>query len=362
MRLAVVGGGIIGLAAAWNAARRGHAVALFERGPLPNTEGTSWDQHRLCRVPYGDQDGYARMMAEAYAAWDRAFAAMGERPYAETGCLALCTEAGDWTDRSRASLARLGLPFRVLTPAEVAARCPMLRVEDARYGLWTEPGGALFADAIVAGYVRLCGEAGVTMHAHADVGAVEDGVVTVSGRRFAFDAVLVAAGVRTPSLLPWLGEGVVALRQAVAYVAPPASLAEAWARAPVLLDMGGPRGMFCAPPVAGRGLKLGCGALNRPGDPGDGVTPREGEGARVMAAWSGRLADFDGYALVETRICYYANAADQVFRVGRRGAVLGITACSGHAFKFGALLGEALATMIEGGQAPWLRPRLTHPA
>jgi sarcosine oxidase len=352
MRLAVVGGGIVGLATAWNVARRGHAVDLFERGDIPNTLGTSWDQHRLSRVPYGDQDGYARAMAEAYAAWDRAFDAMGERPYAETGCLALCTAEGDWTDRSRASLARLGLSFGVLTPAEVAARCPMLRVDDAQYGLWTEPGGALFADAIVAGYVRLCGEAGVTLHPHADVDAVDGGAVHVAGRPFAFDAVLVAAGVYTPTLLPWLGEGVVALRQAVAYVAPPASLAEAWARAPVLLDMGGPRGMFCAPPVAGRGLKLGCGALNRPGDPAQGVVPRAGEGEAVMAAWSSRLLRFAEYRLDHVRVCHYANAADQVFRVGRRGAVIGITACSGHAFKFGALLGEGLAKVLEGGSFP----------
>lgn len=361
MRIGIVGGGVVGLATAWNAARRGAEVTLFEAGDrIPNTASASVDQHRLCRVPYGDQDGYAALMAPAMAAWERVWAALGARHYAETGCLALCTAEGDWTDRSRASLARLGLRHRVLAPAEVAARCPMLVVDDARYGLWTEPGGALFADAITAGFAHLAAEAGVALHAATPVTAVEDsGALRMAdGATRAFDAVLVAAGAWTPALLPWTAPGVTVLRQVVAYAAPPAHLAAAWAGAPILLDMGGPRGMFCAPPVAGRGLKFGCGARNHPSPPGADPEARPGEAAALLDAWRARLLDADSYRVTETRVCWYANEASQTFVAGRRGRVVAFTGCSGHAFKLAALLGEGLAAALADGaeaELAWMR-------
>ena len=43
MRVIVVGGGIMGLACAWALRRRGHDVALYEQGPLPNPHAASCD-------------------------------------------------------------------------------------------------------------------------------------------------------------------------------------------------------------------------------------------------------------------------------------------------------------------------------
>jgi glycine/D-amino acid oxidase-like deaminating enzyme len=359
VKLAVVGGGVIGLAASWQAARRGHAVELFETGAIPNPDGASHDQHRLCRVPYGSQDGYARLMAPAMAAWDRAFAAMGARHYVETGCLALCTAEGDWTDRSRVSLARLGLPHRLLGAAEIAARCPMLRVHDARYGLWSEPGGVLFADRITTGFAALAEAEGVRLHPHSRAAMAGD-ALSVDGVVIGCDAVLVAAGAWTAALVPWIGAGLTPLRQVVTYAAPPASLRAAWQAAPILLGMGGaagPRGLFAAPPVAGRGLKFGCGALNHPGDPDCPRTAAPGEPERVLGAWADRLVDFAGYQVTEAKVCVYAKAEDENFAVGRQGRVLAITGCSGHAFKLAALLGEGLADALDGHDAPlaWMR-------
>ena len=70
MKAIIVGGGIMGLATAWALARDGHEVELFEQGPLPNPLASSMDEHRLIRHPYGDHRGYARMIDDAYAAWD----------------------------------------------------------------------------------------------------------------------------------------------------------------------------------------------------------------------------------------------------------------------------------------------------
>lgn len=354
MRVIVVGAGAVGLSAAWQIARAGHDVTVLEAGPIPNPRGASWDEHRLCRLPYGDQDGYARLMTPALASWECVWEALGARHYAETGCLALSTAEGDWTDRSRASLARVGIAHQVMTPDEVAARFPFLRAADARFGLWTK-GGALFADRITAGFAALARDEGVTFVPETPVRAVDPAapsVMLADGQVRPADAVLIASGAWTSRLAPWVGDDLAPLRQVVVYVEPPAALAAAWARAPILLDMGGPRGMYAAPPVAGRRLKLGCGALNAPGDPDTPREPRPEDGPPVLAAWRERLANHAAYRLVEARVCFYANAADQRFRVARHGRAVAITGCSGHAFKFAALLGEGLAALVDGAEAP----------
>jgi glycine/D-amino acid oxidase-like deaminating enzyme len=353
MKVGIVGAGVIGLAAAWNAARRGHAVEVFEAGDIPNRYGTSWDEHRLCRVAYGGDEGYTRLMLPAMDAWARVWAALGAVHYAETGCLSLCTAEDDWTDRARRTMARAGLPYRILATPDIADRCPHLAVDDARYGLWSEPGGVLFADAITEGFSQLALRAGAALHARAPVTGLGDGTITVAGAAHAFDAVLVAAGAWTPGLLPWTAPGVTPVRQVVVYVSP-GGFEAAWRASPILLDMGGPRGMYAAPPVAGRRLKLGCGDLNRPHAPTNPAAPRTGELAEagtVLDAWRHRLRDHAAYTVEDLRVCFYAREERQRFVAARRGRTLAITGCSGHAFKFAALLGEGLAAALDGTDA-----------
>src|SRR5690242_16564773 len=108
MRTIIVGGGIMGLATAWGLARQGHAVELFEQGQLPNPLASSVDEHRLIRHPYGDHAGYARMIDQAYAAWELLWKDLGRRLYVATGTLALTSNGESWAERSAATLARIG--------------------------------------------------------------------------------------------------------------------------------------------------------------------------------------------------------------------------------------------------------------
>ena len=72
--------------------------------PIPNPDGASNDRHRLIRYAYGAEDGYCRMVADAYGAWTRMWHDIGSRLYVETGTLVLSGGGDDWGARSRASL------------------------------------------------------------------------------------------------------------------------------------------------------------------------------------------------------------------------------------------------------------------
>lgn len=362
LEIGIVGGGVIGLATAWLLARRGHRITLFDAAAVPNHTGASSDQHRLYRAAYGAQDGYALLALKAWDVWNQLFAVMGRRLFERTGMLALCTSEGDWTDRSRHSLERLGMDHTILSPSEISQRFPFLAVADAHYGLWMNDGGVLFADRIVENLARLCRDAKVAIRSHVAVEAVGDGTIMLSdGPSLKFDKVLVAAGARTQQLLPWqMSENVTVLRQIVVYCEPPPEWQWEWRRAPILLDMGGrggPRGMFAAPSVAGLQLKFGCGALNRPCDPDEPVSDIEQFAEAVLDAWGDRLQNFQGYRLLGHRVCHYARSDSQNLIIEQRGQTVAITGCSGHAFKLAPLLGIGLADIMEGCEEPlaWIR-------
>src|SRR6478672_12487840 len=66
--VAVVGGGLMGAAAAWAAARRGLSVALHEQFEPGHTRGSSHGSARIVRRGYSDAL-YTRLSGEAFEMW-----------------------------------------------------------------------------------------------------------------------------------------------------------------------------------------------------------------------------------------------------------------------------------------------------
>ncbi len=104
---------------------------------------------------------------------------------------------------------------------------------------------------------------------------------------------------------------------------------------------------YILPPVDGIGLKFGLGPHLRPGDPDASREPEPEEAAGLFAQLAHFLRDPQNYRIKETRICYYTTASsprsDDGFLAERQGRCIVISNCSGHMFKFGAVMGERLA-------------------
>ena len=270
MKAIVVGGGIMGLATAWALAREGHAVELFEQGPLPNPLASSMDEHRLIRHPYGDQAGYARMIDQAYAAWDLMWGDLGQRLYAATGTLALTGNGETWAERSAAILAGIGKSMKEMPLDELPRRFPQLDARGVERAFWMDGGGVLFAQDIVAALARhLAGRPTVTLHAETPVRTVdlEHGrIVTDAGARHDADVVVVAAGAWVGRLLA-ADRRLVPSRQVVIYFNLPADQRAIWAKSPMVIDKTGDVGLYLVPPAEGRGLKIGDHVFSRTGDP-----------------------------------------------------------------------------------------------
>lgn len=354
MKVIVVGGGIMGLATTWGLARDGHTVELFEQGPLPNPSASSMDEHRLIRHPYGDQSGYARMIDDAYAAWDLLWRDLGQQLYAPTGTLALTGNGETWATRSAATLARIGKHMQEFPVVELARRFPLLDGRGVERAFWMPTGGVLFAQDIVTALARhLAGLANVTLHERAPVAAVdlEQGTIaTDAGRHHGADMVVVAAGAWADRLLP-AQRRLVPSRQVVLYFDLPAEQRAIWAAGPMVIDKTGEVGLYLVPPVQGRGLKIGDHTFSRSGDPSGDREAREEEMQALLGRCRILIRDFARWRIDRLKACFYTVTADERFVVEKQG-IRGwlMSPCSGHGFKFGALMGLELARTIVSGR------------
>jgi sarcosine oxidase len=108
--------------------------------------------------------------------------------------------------------------------------------------------------------------------------------------------------------------------------------------------------MFLAPDVEGRGLKLGC-TLQTQNVARVGTDFDPGEGQAVLDAYRDRFVDWQGYRLAKSVLCHWTRSPEEKFIFERRDRTWIVSACSGHGFKFGALIGERAGDAIAEDRA-----------
>lgn len=348
---AVVGAGLLGLAAARALALRGRDVAVFEQAGVGHPGGGSHGSARIFRLGYPDPE-YVVMSRRSRALWRELESAAGQQLLVPAGQLSF----GEELDLLAAALAAAGAPGERLTEREASERFP---------GVVTG-GPCLFEPescVIAAGRVLAALAAGVPdLRAGQPVTrVVPDGdrvtVHTAAGPVTARTAI-VCAGPWTAGLLA--GTGVTlpttpTLEQ-VGYVVPGGGGAPA--DMPIFIRFGDqtPYGL----PVPGSGrYKIGLhpsGPIGGPGRSGPVTRPGENDGTqdpaltRDIAAAVRRFLPGYRPEPVTAERCVYDNTPDEDFVLDRTGPLVIGCGTSGHGFKFGPLLGEWLADLATGAE------------
>ena len=353
-KVLIVGGGIAGLSTAWALARRGVRVELFEQGPLPNPRASSYDEHRITRHAYGHMEGYAHLMPEAFRTWDRLWQATGTSHYEPCGAVYFLRQDEGWFDVVSRSLDAMGIGYREVPLSQVERRFPMVRPDGLVRVVSTDGAGMLFPMRILTDLVVLLGRLGVTLRTGTLVDEVDlsRGRVMAGGQVHEGDVVVVAAGAWADRLAPELRGIAVPSRQAVLYLSPPPELAQAWAEAPVMLEVGPNGGLYTLPPRRGTRLKVGDHVFSRAGDPDGDRIAGPADLHRLWPAIRDSYRDIDRYSVLEPKACFYTVVDREEFVVRPSGAAgWVISACSGHGFKLGSLMGELVARGITGEMA-----------
>ena len=200
--VAVVGGGLMGAAAAWAAARRGLSVALHEQFEPGHTRGSSHGSARIVRRGYSDAL-YTRLTRRGVRAMargrarGRAFAYFGWSADWITG-----RTAPRW---SRACSPRPASRTRLLAAADAEARWPGMHF--AGPVVYHPQAGTMDADRAVAALLDLARRAGATIQHGSRVAAVEPvhdeyaAVRLADGRELEARCAVVAAGAWVEPLL-----------------------------------------------------------------------------------------------------------------------------------------------------------------
>ena len=227
-----------------------------------------------------------------------------------------------------AALPAAGAPVERISAAEIERRFPAF----AGHGdaVLETASAVIAADRALDGLRRLCG-AEVREHARVgQVGAhrVETATGTITAR-----AVVVCAGPWSRPLVP--GIHTAATLEHVGYVRTHSEL-------PIFID-------FTEPAVYGLptpGSDLYKVAVHHGGsaiDPDHDFEPAPGAVAalqRAIATW------LPGAELIEVDVCPYDNTPDEAFIVERIDGIVVGAGTSGHAFKFGPVLGARLANLV----------------
>ncbi len=345
----MIGAGLLGSATARALAARGVPAVALEQFGAGHHRGSSHGATRIFRLSYPDHS-YVRMAMLAQVAWARLQADAGEELLVTTGGLDAGPEAG----ACAAALAECGAEHAWLTGPELAGRVPGIAARPGERLLFQPDAGVCLAGRAVAALQRLARRDGVPLREHTPVLGIErggDGVLlhTAAGEIEARVAVVTAgpwaehvlAGAvsRVPRLMPTL--------QQIRYyraVEP----GRGW---PTLIEWPERGPDWYVGPAAGSapGVKVAAHVARR------AVDPRQGPFPDIDPALEAQADEY-----VRTRLpglvpsgmapetCLYTMTADEDFILGREGPVVVGGGCSGHAFKFGPLLGEILAGLALG--------------
>lgn len=349
----VVGGGLVGSAAAWQLARRGREVLLLERFGPGHVHGASHGASRIFRRTYADPT-YVRLAQESETAW---------RELEQRTGTALLTRTGGVDHGSASALAGLVATLRSfdepheLLPATAAAeRWPGLSFETDV--LFSPATGRVHADRAVAALQQAAALEGAELRHHARVTDLAlDGdhavVELEDGTRLRTRELVVAAGAWAHDLVGHL----VPLPRITVTQEQPAHFragvpTEAW---PAVVHHvrpgdGAPSDAY-ALATPGEGYKVGfhgAGPVVHPDERDYTATPA---GLAQLRGYVGRWFPGLDADTADPISCTYATTDDEHFVLDRRGPLTVAAGFSGHGFKFGPVLGRVLADLVDGRPA-----------
>jgi sarcosine oxidase len=318
----IVGGGLLGLAAAY-ALRGRREVIVLERETVGNARGGSHGPTRIFRLGYADPH-FVAMARQAAERWQALESESGRRLLHPTPQLTFGPGADDVFD----ALGVAGVPAQRITESAIKERFPAFA---GRGDAVLETASAVIAADRTLSTLRA--QAGAEVRENVRVLQLDAHHVETDDETIEARTVVVCAGPWTRSLVP--GIATTTTLEHAGYLRTGAGL-------PIFID-------FTEPAVYGLptpGSDLYKIAIHHGGSAVDPEADFANDPAASAALGDAIARWFPQATLVQVDVCPYDNTADENFIVDRIDGVVVGAGTSGHAFKFGPLIGERLARLV----------------
>jgi sarcosine oxidase len=355
----IVGLGAMGSAALCALARRGARVVGIEQFSPAHAFGSSHGRTRVIRLGYFEHPSYVPLARAAYPAWRELERLTGERLLTVTGIVEMGRPDSMLVAGTLHAARQHALPHEVLDAGGLMSRFPAFRLPEDFVGVFQPDGGFVAAEPAILAQLRLAREAGAEIRTGERVVAIEprsDHVLVVTSKGLIQAAqVIVSAGSWLTSLLP-VPARLTVTRQALAWFAPRQPEPFDPTRFPVFMLQDDTGIYYGFPPDERGAFKFAKHHHER--EPIDPLVPaREFDAAdeAILRNALGRYLPAADGALVEATTCRYTMTPDEDFIIDRLPAwpqVIVASPCSGHGFKFSAVIGEILADLATKGETP----------
>lgn len=354
----VIGAGVMGSAAAYHLAKRGHRVAVLEQFAIGHERGSSHGHSRIFRLVY-DLPDYVQLARAALPLWRELEAETGEELLLQTGGIDFGDPGTQSIEDTRANLVATDVPFEALDYIAIRQRFPQFAISERAVGFYQPDSGILDATKCVLTMLRAARSWGAVVYedepAHQIVATDAGVIVHTSKAAYHADRLIVTAGSWARPLLQQIGLELplTVTKEQFAFFAPHDPALFTPGRFPIFIqhmDVG--PSVYGFPMFGLPGVKIAFhndGAPIEPEDPDRSVSSERYAALQAhIARWIPQAAG----ATLLTQTCRYTSTPDHEFIIDRHPAhpqiVIG-SPCSGHGFKFGVLIGSILADLAESG-------------
>lgn len=339
--VAVVGGGVMGLATAWELTRRGLRPVVLEQFGRGHRQGASHGATRNFNNAYLEEH-YLDLLVRSREGWDTLGPVDGEPLLRLHG---LVTHGRLDVAAVRDRLLLRGIAAELLPPKDATARWPGMRFEGEV--LWSSEAGVVRAAAalraleqrIVAGGGEVRWRTPV-----AHIGEDAAGVVLAlaDGRRLRADTAVVTAGAWSGRLLGRFGlPRLTVTEETPAHFRP--RVDSPWPSFNHYVDPARHPATVYGMPTPGEGVKVGFHGIGDPVDP-DARPHRATHQDALREYVREWMPGLDPASAVPIS-CTYTSTDDGTFVLDRRGRTAVGVGFSGHGFKFATGIGAVLADL-----------------
>ena len=344
----------MGTAAAAHLAARGRRVRVLEQFSLAHDRGSSHGLTRIIRLAYFEHPSYVPLLRRAFELWRDLETRSGEALLHVTGGLDIGAEGSEVFEGSRRSCVEHDLRHEILTGRALRSRFPAWHLDDQAAAVLQPDGGFLRPEACILANAAQAAAAGAQLHQGETViewQATAGGVrVRTTAAVYEASQLVLAAGAWMGPLLPDLAHLMQPERQVLGWFEVTDHPSFAPERFPVFVHDAVEGRFYGFPEFEVPGFKIGryhhrfeattAETLDRVCHPADE--------AALRTAVTHYFPGADG-ALLRSAACMFTNTPDEHFIIDRHPespAVLVVSPCSGHGFKFCSVVGEIVADLV----------------